>query len=75
MSNGCSICSNNTRQRLRNPALFLPYSAKFGPDGNLYVTTGAVCNADGTSSFGGGNLPCAIGEKKGGRLVKISLNA
>ena len=58
-----------------NPALFLPYSAKFGPDGNLYVTTGAVCNADGTSSFGGGNLPCAIGEKKGGRLVKISLNA
>jgi hypothetical protein len=58
-----------------NPALFLPYSAKFGPDGNLYVTTGAVCNADGTSSFGGGHIPCAIGEKKGGRLVKISLNA
>ena len=58
-----------------NPALFLPYSAKFGPDGNLYVTTGAVCNADGTSSFGGGHLPCALGEKKGGRLVKISLNA
>ncbi len=24
MSSGCSICSNNTRQRLRNPALFLP---------------------------------------------------
>ena len=58
-----------------NPALFLPYSAKFGPDGNLYVTTGAVCNADGTSSFGGGPLPCALGEKKGGRLVKIRLNA
>ena len=56
-----------------NPALFLPYSAKFGPDGNLYVTTGAVCNADGTSSFGNGQVPCAVGEKKGGRLVKISL--
>src|SRR3984893_8319301 len=56
-----------------NAPLFLPYSPQFGPDGNLYVTAGAVCNADGTSSFGAGPLPCTIGGKVGGRLVKITM--
>ncbi len=56
-----------------NPALFFPYMAKVGPDGNLYVTAGAICRADGTTSFGGGHVPCSVGTMKGGRLVKINL--
>ncbi|HEX7264992.1 MAG TPA: ScyD/ScyE family protein [Candidatus Dormibacteraeota bacterium] len=56
-----------------NPFVFLPYMAKFGPDGNLYVTTGAVCPANGANPFGGGPNPCTIGEKKGGRVVRISI--
>ena len=56
-----------------NPALFLPYMAKVGPDGNLWVTSGAICPADGANPFGGGPNPCTIGATKGGRLVKLSL--
>jgi len=56
-----------------NPALFFPYMAKVGPDGNLYVTAGAICNADGTTTFAGGHVPCSVGSMKGGRLVKINL--
>jgi hypothetical protein len=62
-----------------NPALMLPYMAKVGPDGNLWVTSGAICRADGSNPFEGAPFPtppnpCTIGDKKGGRLVKISLS-
>jgi hypothetical protein len=57
-----------------NPTLFLPYMAKIGPDGNLYVTSGAVCAANGANPFGGGPNPCTIGDAKGGRVVRISLS-
>jgi hypothetical protein len=62
-----------------NPALFLPYMAKVGPDGNLWVTSGAICGVDGANPFAGGPgptppNPCTIGDKKGGRLVKLSLS-
>ena len=50
------------------PALFLPYNATMGPDGNLYVTAGATCHAD-----GGGAPPCAAGTAKGGKLLRIDL--
>ncbi len=46
------------------PSLFLPYSATIGPDGNLYVTAGATCGAQGQ-----GPPPCATG----GRLLKINI--
>jgi hypothetical protein len=56
----------------------LPYMAKIGPDGNLWVTSGAVCPANGSNPFAFAPFPtppnpCTIGNKKGGRLVKISL--
>ena len=50
------------------PTLFLPYSATIGPDGNLYVTAGAVCGAQGQGPPG-----CTAGNVKGGRLLKINL--
>jgi hypothetical protein len=53
---------------VHNPVLFLPYMDAIGPDGNLYVTSGTVCNADGTSTVAPGPV-CSTG----GRLVKISL--
>jgi hypothetical protein len=54
------------------PALFLPYSPAIGPDGNLYVTAGAICPVSGQGPPGPIN-PCTIGDAKGGRVVKISL--
>jgi hypothetical protein len=62
-----------------NAALMLPYMAKIGPDGNLWVTSGAVCPANGSNPFAIAPFPtppnpCTIGNKKGGRLVKISLS-
>lgn len=58
----------------QNPLLFEPYMAKVGPDGNLYVTTGATCAADGANPFPGGPNPCTVGNAKGGRVVKLSLS-
>jgi hypothetical protein len=57
-----------------NPALFLPYSPAIGPDGNLYVTAGAVCGTAGANPFPGGPNPCTIGDAKGGRVVEITLS-
>lgn len=62
-----------------NPALAYPYMAKVGPDGNLWVTSGAICGLDGKNPFVGFPFPpppnlCTIGNNKGGRLVKISLS-
>lgn len=56
-----------------NPLLFLPYDAAIGPDGNLYVTAGAMCDSAGHNPFGGGPNPCQIGSVVGSRLVKITL--
>ena len=57
-----------------NPLLFLPYMAKFGRDGNLYVTSGAICGIDGANPFQGAPFnPCTIGNIKGGRVVKLNL--
>lgn len=57
-----------------NPLLFLPYQAAIGPDGNLYVTAGAMCDSAGHNPFGGGPFnPCQLGPVVGGRLVKIAL--
>ena len=63
---------------VHNPALSLPYMAKVGPDGNLWVTSGAICGVGGADPFAGAPFPtppnpCTIGSKKGGRLLKISL--
>lgn len=62
---------------LHNPALALPYMAKVGPDGNLWVTSGAICPVDGSNPFAGAPFPvpnfCTVGGKKGGRLLKLSL--
>ena len=49
-----------------SPALSLPYAPAVGPDGNLYVTAGAICSAGGAGPRG-----CA----GGGRLVRITLPA
>jgi hypothetical protein len=61
---------------MSNPALFLPYSPAIGPDGNLYVTAGAVCDTSGANPFGpgAGPNPCTIGAAKGGRVVRIKLS-
>jgi hypothetical protein len=57
-----------------DPLLFLPYMAKFGSDGTLYVTAGAICGTDGANPFQGAPFnPCTIGNAKGGRVVKLSL--
>jgi hypothetical protein len=57
-----------------NPALSLPYMDTIGPDGNLYVTAGAVCPVSGASPFPpGAPNPCTVGTAKGGRVVMISL--
>jgi hypothetical protein len=63
-----------------NASLFLPYMPSFGPDGNLYVTAGAVCPASGANPFAQPGAPpipinpCAVGDKTGGRLVKINIS-
>jgi hypothetical protein len=57
-----------------DPLLFLPYMAKFGRDGNLYVTSGAICPTDGANPFQGAPFnPCTIGNAKGGRVVQLTL--
>src|SRR5207302_1028657 len=57
-----------------NPILILPYMPTIGPDGNLYVTAGAICPADGSSPFPpGAPNPCMAGGKAGGKVVKINL--
>lgn len=57
-----------------NPLLFLPYDAAIGPDGNLYVTAGAMCDSAGHNPFGAAPFnPCQLGPIVGGRLVKIAL--
>jgi hypothetical protein len=57
-----------------NPALFFPYGDIIGPDGDLYVVTGAVCNVAGDNPFAGAPFnPCVVGDKAGGRLVKIDI--
>jgi hypothetical protein len=59
-----------------NASLFLPYMPSFGPDGNLYVTAGAVCDLAGDNPFQGAPFnPCMLGNKKGGRVVKITINS
>ena len=63
-----------------NHALLFPYNAKFGQDGNLYVTTGAICGTSGANPVGAPVNPCTTipgvnggPDMKGGRVVKISL--
>ena len=83
-----SVVKYNTESRkgsvlataFSNPAFFLPYSAKFGPDGNLYVTSGAICGFSGASPFPGAPFnPCTLSnpnggpDMKGGRVLKITL--
>lgn len=77
-----SVVKYNTENRrgsvladaFHNRALLLPYAAKFGPDGNLYVTAGTVCPADGANPFGSGPNPCVVGDRAGGRVVRIGLS-
>lgn len=50
--------------------LFTPNMPAIGPDGNLYVTAGSICDAAGTSPAPpGAPNPCA----GGGKVLKISL--
>ncbi len=49
-----------------NGALLLPYMPTLGKDGNLYVTAGAICAADGSTQLPSCNT--------GGRVVKIALS-
>ena len=55
--------------------MFFPYSRAIGPDGNLYVTSGAICDAAGDNPFAGllPFNPCVVGGKAGGRVVRIDL--
>ena len=79
-----SVVKYNTETRkgsvladaFHNASLFLPYMPSFGPDGNLYVTAGAVCDLAGDNPFQGAPFnPCMLGNKKGGRVVKITINS
>jgi hypothetical protein len=57
-----------------SPSLILPYMPTIGPDGNLYVTAGAICPADGSfQTPPGAPNPCMAGGKPGGKVVKITL--
>src|SRR5207248_3788909 len=58
------VCSSDL------PILILPYMPTIGPDGNLYVTAGAICPADGSFQGGGPFNPCLAGGKPGGKVVK-----
>ena len=51
--------------------LSFPNMAAFGPDGNLYVTTGSVCPASGASPFPPGAPNLCVG---GGKVVRINLS-
>ena len=52
------------------PNLNFPNMPAIGPDGNLYVTAGSICSADGASPFPpGAPNPCA----GGGKVLKITL--
>jgi hypothetical protein len=56
------------------PFLVLPYMPTVGPDGNLYVTAGALCPATGASPAPpGAPNPCMAGGKAGGKVVRINL--
>ena len=56
------------------PFLVLPYMPTVGPDGNLYVTAGAICPATGASPLPpGAPNPCMAGGKAGGKVVRINL--
>ena len=57
-----------------SPSLTLPYMPAIGPDGNLYVTAGTICNSAGDSPFPpGAPNPCMAGGKPGGKVVRIDL--
>jgi hypothetical protein len=64
-----------------SPVLSLPYTPAIGPDGNLYVTAGSICDTAGDSPNPPGTPgpnPCKFGDKPGdvkpgGKVVKITL--